>query len=328
MIGDSAGGNLTMAMLLHIARPSAVVLGQQLTGHIKSRESEHSSKLAEKQAAAQAYGGMDEKAALLEKENGNGHVNGHINETDADSGHLHPEHPHKNFHYDARAAAVAAAELADPFDASQASTQRIMPKPALAAIISPWCMFDSEEQSWYDNQSSDILTFPHVKHVARIYCHAEEKEYPRNWNPIKIYNGTATGRKDGRAYREEDEAKFVKACQNPYVNPGACRDPQWWREAMPDYGSLYTAGSAELFRDDAVKAYEYVKECGVPKTNLIVDSGTHDWVCMDLVIGAEKGLGKYRGPRLLSRWIIKRMRQVPGATGVPADDIQVKVSNI
>jgi acetyl esterase/lipase len=131
-----------------------------------------------------------------------------------------------------------------------------MPKPRMAAFISPWVTLVSER---HQNTASDYLEGGNLHRYAREYA--------------------------GKQARIDD----------PLMSPGNCRDVSWWKKACPDAGIYFAYGAEEVFAAEIERVVKFLEENQVKVYSNEEAGGIHAWPVAALFLASsindrQKGL--------------------------------------
>lgn len=126
-----------------------------------------------------------------------------------------------------------------------------LPKPGMAAFISPWVTLVSDK---HRNTRSDYLDADNL----HIYGHQ--------------YSG-------GKV-----------AVDDPLISPGDCRDVSWWKHACPDKGIHIEYGAEEVFASDIQDFLKFLEGNRIKVSGRREPGGIHAWpvACLFLSTSLEE----------------------------------------
>ncbi|RYP33670.1 hypothetical protein DL767_004665 [Monosporascus sp. MG133] len=128
---------------------------------------------------------------------------------------------------------------------------RRLPKPGMAALISPWITLVSDK---HRNTASDYLNVDNLHQYARQYS-------------------------GGRV-----------AVDDPLVSPGNCRDVSWWRYACPDDGIHVAYGAEEVLSGDVQDFVKFLEANHIKVSSRREVGDIHAWpvACLFLSTAPEE----------------------------------------
>lgn len=128
-----------------------------------------------------------------------------------------------------------------------------LPKPGMAALISPWVTLVSDK---HRDTPSDYLNTENLHLYARQYC-----------------GGKVT----------TDDA---------LISPGNCKDISWWRRACPDKGIYVAYGAEEVFAPDVQDFVKFLQGSHIKISSKREIGGIHAWpvACLFLSTTTEERL--------------------------------------
>ncbi|KAK6197680.1 hypothetical protein LQW54_010689 [Pestalotiopsis sp. IQ-011] len=124
-----------------------------------------------------------------------------------------------------------------------------LPRPGMAAFISPWVTLVSER---HRNTASDYLDSGNLHQYAREYV--------------------------GKQVRTDD----------PMVSPGNCRDVSWWKRACPKGGMYFAYGAEEVFAPEIEGLVDFLEENKIKVSSRAEPGGIHAWPVAALFLASSK----------------------------------------
>ena len=120
-----------------------------------------------------------------------------------------------------------------------------MPRPAYAALISPWSVLENKEDR---NTCSDYLNADILRQYGKDYAGAKA------------------------------------TIDDPLVFPGECEDLGWWARAAPTKGFHVAFGSEEILAPETRLLVERLRKAGISVTVNEEVGGIHAWVIARLFL--------------------------------------------
>ena len=126
-----------------------------------------------------------------------------------------------------------------------------LPKPGMAAFISPWVTLVSDK---HRNTRSDYLDADNLHAYGHQYC-------------------------GGKV-----------AIDDPLISPGNCRDVSWWRRACPSKGIHVAYGAEEVFASDIQDFVKFLDGNHIKVSSRREAGGIHAWpvACLFLSTSPEE----------------------------------------
>ncbi|KAK9779480.1 putative Alpha/Beta hydrolase protein [Seiridium cardinale] len=138
-----------------------------------------------------------------------------------------------------------------------------LPKPGMAAFISPWVTLISKK---HQNTASDYLDGGNLHQYAREYV--------------------------GKHARTDD----------PMISPGNCRDASWWKRACPEGGLYFAYGAEEVFASEIQSLVKFLEDGEMKVGSREEPGGIHAWPVAALFL-ANSIEDRQKGLRTIVRYI-------------------------
>ncbi|KAH6654580.1 Alpha/Beta hydrolase protein [Truncatella angustata] len=138
-----------------------------------------------------------------------------------------------------------------------------LPKPGMAAFISPWVTLVSNRRK---NTASDYLDAGSLHQYAREYV--------------------------GKQSRADD----------PLISPGNCRDLSWWKRACPAGGMFFAYGAEEVFAPEIENLLKFLEKNKIHVASREEPGGIHAWPVAALFL-ASSTEDRQRGLRSIVRYV-------------------------
>ncbi|KAK9414142.1 putative Alpha/Beta hydrolase protein [Seiridium unicorne] len=138
-----------------------------------------------------------------------------------------------------------------------------LPKPGMAAFISPWVTLISKK---HQNTASDYLDGGNLHQYAREYV--------------------------GKHARTDD----------PMISPGNCRDASWWKRACPEGGLYFAYGAEEVFASEIESLVKFLEDGEIKVGSREEPGGIHAWPVAALFL-ANSIEDRQKGLRTIVRYI-------------------------
>ncbi|KAK6067305.1 steryl acetyl hydrolase mug81 [Seiridium cupressi] len=138
-----------------------------------------------------------------------------------------------------------------------------LPKPGMAAFISPWVTLISKK---HQNTASDYLDGGNLHQYAREYV--------------------------GKHARTDD----------PMISPGNCRDASWWKRACPEGGLYFAYGAEEVFASEIESLVKFLEDGEIKVGSREEPGGIHAWPVAALFL-ANSSEDRQKGLRTIVRYI-------------------------
>ncbi|KAH8203372.1 hypothetical protein TruAng_002467 [Truncatella angustata] len=138
-----------------------------------------------------------------------------------------------------------------------------LPKPGMAAFISPWVTLVSNR---HKNTASDYLDAGSLHQYAREYV--------------------------GKQSRADD----------PLISPGNCRDLSWWKRACPAGGMFFAYGAEEVFAPEIENLLKFLEKNKIHVASREEPGGIHAWPVAALFL-ASSTEDRQRGLRSIVRYV-------------------------